>query len=88
MNEGRIPVSTSNDLRVWTLGRSEFEKTRCLVDGNLTGALWEEVGGQISGIRWSNALTGHLAHTAEFEIVADSGAGGDSLLLLVSLELG
>jgi hypothetical protein len=44
----------------------------------LARALWEKVGGQVSGIGWSNALTGHLAWTREFESVADSGAGGDS----------
>jgi hypothetical protein len=79
MKEGKVPVSASDDLRVRTLGRSEFKETRCLVDGNLARALWEKVGGQVSGIGWSNALTGHLAWTREFESVADSGAGGDSL---------
>lgn len=77
--KGKVPVSTSDDLCVRTLGCSEFKETRCLVNSNLARALWKEVGGKISDIGWSNALTGHLAWTTEFESIADSGAGGDPL---------
>ncbi|KEY77274.1 hypothetical protein BA78_8875 [Aspergillus fumigatus] len=72
-------LTTHDDLCVRTLGCSEFKETRCLVNSNLARALWKEVGGKVSDIGWSNALTGHLAWTTKFESIADSGAGGDPL---------
>lgn len=79
-----VPVATGNHDRVGTLGVGHVEEPLPLVDGLLGRSLGQEVGGEASRVRASNALDPDVAGVGRLKGGSEGGPDTGALCFHVS----